>query len=106
MFKNKLICTYGLRWNLNRILLLCKCKEGGGFHSPFFYFWHENCFNKNKRRKMIELILYGFIVWHICCFIMNIVHKDRLTFIRVFRAICVALLFGKVLGEYLYEILG
>ena len=54
---------------------------------------------------MIELISYGFIVWHICYFIMNIVHKDRLTFIRVFRAICVALLFGKVVGEYLYEIL-
>ena len=55
---------------------------------------------------MVELILYGFIVWHIYCFAMNVVHKDRLTFLRVFRAICVSLLFGKVLGEYLYEILG
>ena len=51
---------------------------------------------------MVELILYGFIVWHICCFVMNVVHKDRLTFLRVFRAICVSLLFGKVIGEYLY----
>ena len=55
---------------------------------------------------MIELILYGFIVWHICCFVVNVVHKDRLTFLRVVRAICISLLFGKVLGEYLYEILG
>lgn len=55
---------------------------------------------------MIELILYGFIVWHICCFIVNIIYKDKLTFLRVFRAICVALLLGKVIGEYLYEILG
>ena len=51
---------------------------------------------------MIELILYGFIVWHICCFVMNVVHKDKITFLKVFRAICVSLLFGKVLGEYLY----
>ena len=55
---------------------------------------------------MVELILYGFIVWHIYCFAMNVVHKDRLTFLRVVRAICISLLFGKVLGEYLYEILG
>ena len=54
---------------------------------------------------MIDLILYGFIVWHICCFIVNIIYKDKLTFLRVLRAICVALLFGKVVGEYLYEIL-
>ena len=33
---------------------------------------------------MIELILYGFIVWHICCFIMNVVGKEnqRTTFRR------------------------
>ena len=55
---------------------------------------------------MIDLILYGFVVRHICCFIVNIIYKDKLTFLRVFRAICVSLLFGKVLGEYLYEILG
>ena len=55
---------------------------------------------------MIDLILYGFIVWHICCFVMNVVHKDNITFLRMVRAICVSLLFGKVLGEYLYEILG
>ena len=55
---------------------------------------------------MIDLILYGFVVWHICCFIVNIIYKDKLTFLRVFRTICVSLLFGKVLGEYLYEILG
>ena len=54
---------------------------------------------------MVELILYGFIVWHIYCFVVNVVHKDRLTFLRVFRAICVSLLFGKVIGEYLAEIL-
>ena len=105
MFKNKLICTYGLRWNLNKILLLCKCKEGGGFHSPFFIFGTKIVLIKTKEEKMIELILYGFIVWHICCFVMNIIHKDKLTFLRVFRAICVALLFGKVVGEYLAEIL-
>ena len=55
---------------------------------------------------MIDLILYGFIVWHICCFVMNVVHKDNITFLRMVRAICVSLLFGKVIGEYLYEILG
>ena len=55
---------------------------------------------------MVELILYGFIVWHICCFVMNVVHKDNITFLRMVRAICVSLLLGKVLGEYLYEILG
>ena len=51
---------------------------------------------------MEELILYGFIVWHICCFAMNVTHKDKITFLRMVRAICIALLFGKVLGEYLY----
>ena len=51
---------------------------------------------------MEELILYGFIVWHICCFAMNVIHKDKITFLRMVRAICIALLFGKVLGEYLY----
>ena len=55
---------------------------------------------------MVELILYGFIVWHICCFVMNVIHKDKITFLRMVRAICVALLLGKVIGEYLYEILG
>ena len=54
---------------------------------------------------MEELILYGFVVWHIYCFVMNVVHKDKLTFLRVVRAICVSLLFGKVIGEYLAEIL-
>ena len=51
---------------------------------------------------MEELILYGFVVWHICCFAMNVIHKDKITFLRMVRAICIALLFGKVLGEYLY----
>ena len=51
---------------------------------------------------MVDLILYGFIVWYICCFVMNVVHKDKITFLRMVRAICVALLLGKVIGEYLY----
>ena len=84
--------------------MLCKCKEGGGFHSPFLFL--ARSLQGLRKKIMIELILYGFIVWHICCFVMNVVHKDKITFLKVFRAICVSLLFGKVLGEYLYEILG
>ena len=74
-------------------------------YSPFFIFGTEVARIK-KIGIMVELILYGFIVWHICCFVMNVVHKDNITFLRMVRAICVALLLGKVIGEYLYEILG